>query len=143
MEIDEQYLLVKSTKSEINSAIQKLISQIKQNQFEQIKTEKFYILKESKIVLPKEKEIIETKTKWAKFAERKGIEKKKKSFFVRDENDKIVHRYGAMSQKNLELRSGVYKEGTTYSKMRREKEKRVKKNLESMKKNIERSKENK
>lgn len=85
------------------------------------------------------------KTKWEAFASKKKIEKRKKPFFIENEETKEkIHRYGAKSLRNQEIQSGIRVNGKTYSKLKREREERIKKNREQMernKKNAEKKKQ--
>lgn len=140
MIIDENYLYINTSDNDYKHHITKLLSSIKSNTSQRIGLDTVYTLKAPIIHLPNIKQKKETLTKWKVFAEKKGIEPRKKSFFVADEEDeeKKYHRFGALSKKNLELRGGIYKDGSSYSKLRREKLKRVKENKEKMIKNKER-----
>lgn len=136
MFIDESFLLVKiDDRSQLQNAIQSLVKSIKQNVFTRKNIDLVYQLKEPLTILPKSSTSAKKISKWESFAEKKGIEKKKRSFFVYDDDGKKEHRFGALSVRNKNMRCGIYKDGETHSKMKREKEKRVKKNFENRERN--------
>lgn len=142
MNIHQQHLLITITPTcTTASALTKLIGDIKKNQFDRVGSSTLYFLQNSSLILPKEKpqnNII--KTKWENFAQKKKIEKQKKPFFIKDEEtNEVMHRYGAKSKKNLEMRSGIYANGITFSKMKREKELRVGRNREQMERNLKKN----
>lgn len=98
--------------------------------------------------LPRAKPIPKAKplTRWQKFAKEKGIKKTKRSRLVWDDQKKDwVPRHGKDSKLNQEMDSWLVEvpngadditQGDMYSKMRREKKDRVKKNLVRMRKNL-------
>ncbi|KAM0688485.1 Rhodanese- sulfurtransferase [Conglomerata obtusa] len=136
MFIDESFLLVKiADRSKLQNAIQSLIKNIKQNVCTRKNIDMVYQLKEPLTILPKANTTAKKISKWETFAEKKGIEKKKRSFFVYDEDGQKEHRFGALSVKNKKMRCGIYNDGESRSKLRKEKEQRVKKNLENRERN--------
>lgn len=142
MIFDQHFLLASIPKTtDKSSAIATLISQIKQNQFERVGSSVLHFLNDPLLQLPLAvSEDSKSETKWEKFAGKKGIVKRKKPFFVVDEEtNETTHSYGSMSKKNLEMRSGIFKDGISYSKMKRMKNERVAKNKEMMEKNKQRN----
>ncbi|KAM0678718.1 hypothetical protein BDAP_000678 [Binucleata daphniae] len=144
MEIDENYLLFKvATVEEIQEGIKKMVNAIKSNESYRKDVVLVHKLKKPVNIIPKAKIEEKEATKWSEFAKEKGIETKKKSFFVYNDDGNKEHRYGALSAKNKKLRCGIYEKGMTYSKLRKEKLARITKNKESMQKNVERRKKTK
>jgi regulator of ribosome biosynthesis len=85
------------------------------------------------------------KTRWEKFAEEKGIKKRKKGYMMYDEEGKThVPRYGRYSKNNLTLRSGVFEEegDLSYKSLLKAKKERIEKNAKNMMRNIKRAEEN-
>lgn len=92
--------------------------------------------------LPKSYSEDKTKTKWEKFAEEKGIQKKKRSRMVYSEKfQKWMPRYGSRSEQNLILQGGVVEVDQSMSKMLNEKKKRIAKNKKNAENNRKRAKE--
>ncbi|EJW02863.1 hypothetical protein EDEG_02743 [Edhazardia aedis USNM 41457] len=141
MKFDEAFLTLEvPSLTHLKHAISEFKTEIRKNKFEKIDNTTYYILKEPKTIVPKLKEdTTPVKTKWEAFAEKKGIEKRHKPFFIEDENGEKVHRYGAKSKKNMEISVGVFKKGESASKLRREKRKRLQFENEKREKNVKRA----
>lgn len=139
MKIDENFLLLKvKTVEEISEGIKMLVSSIKTNESYRKDVILVHKLKKPINIMPRTRLCEKSATRWSEFAKKKGIESKKKSFFVYDEEGNKEHRYGGLSAKNKKLRCGIYENGMTYSKLRKEKLERIAKNKDAAKKNIER-----
>lgn len=133
----------KTTKS-IDETAQLMIKEM----FKVIKTFKstrdegdlIYDIIPTQCILPKSLSEDKAKTKWEKFAEEKGIKKKKRSRMVYSEAlKKWVPRYGSRSEQNLILQGGVVEVEQSISKMINEKKKRIAKNRKNAENNKKRA----
>ncbi|KAF9763853.1 Ribosome biogenesis regulatory like protein [Nosema granulosis] len=91
-----------------------------------------YIVDRSDYQLPKQFSEDKTTTKWEAFAVKKGIKKRKSRMVYDEELNKYIPRYGPYSKKNLIVNSVVIEGEKTFSKLKKEKKKRVEKNKEQM-----------
>lgn len=101
----------------------------------------------AKTALPREKPLPKPKekTKWEKFAQKRGIHKKKKSAMVFDDaQQEFIPRHGAKSAKNdslndwvMEIPQNADPYEDQYAKKRSEKKERIRKNEAKHKKNMQ------
>lgn len=138
----QQILTVTAEKSEraVNDIVREqliaLKNGIKTNVATRIEGSLVYETQPSSYVFPKSINEEKEKTKWERFAEEKGIKKRKRSRSVFSEKlNKWVPRYGSRSEQNLLLQGGVVAVEQSMSKMLNEKRARVAKNKKNADKN--------
>lgn len=127
----------------INNTAQKMIKdmvvEIKKNAAKRVDGCLIFEIKPSAYILPKSISEEKSKTRWEKFAEEKGIKRKRKSRMIFSEKyNKWMPRYGSRSEHNMELQGGVVEVEQSMSKLLNEKRKRIKKNKENAAKNRDR-----
>jgi len=123
--------------------IESLINEIKKNKSTRKNSDMVHEIIPTEFKFPLSFNLRKTKTRWEKFAEEKGIQKRKKSSMVySEEYKKWLPVWGSASKKNLEMREGIVEteEKRSISQIRREKEKRISKNRKNMLANIKRAK---
>ena len=120
--------------------INEMFKTIKSFKSTRYKGDLIYEIIPNTLVLPKTLSEDKSKTKWEKFAEEKGIKKKRRSRMVYSEDlKKWVPRYGSSSEKNLILQGGVVAVEQSMSKMIKDKKKRVAKNKKNADNNRKRA----
>lgn len=144
MKIYQQFLTATvddSSKLDVSTVLRSIINEIKSNRTTRKDAVLSYEIVPSEYVLPKSFNEEKEKTKWEKFAEEKGIQKKKKSRMVFSEKfNKWLPRYGSRSEQNLILQGGVVEVEQSISKMINEKRERVAKNKKNAEANRKRNK---
>lgn len=124
--------------------IKEMFKTIKTFKSTRVEGDLIYDIVPTQYVLPKSMSEDKAKTKWEKFAEEKGIKKKKRSRMVYSETlKKWVPRYGSQSEQNLILQGGVVEVEQSISKMINEKKKRIAKNKKNAENNKKRALETK
>lgn len=122
-----------------SNMIRQIIKEIKLNKSTRKDGTLLYEILPTEYVLPKSYNEEKEKTKWEKFAEEKGIKKKKKSRMVFSEKlNKWLPRYGSRSEQNQILQGGVVEVEQSMSKMINEKRARVAKNKKNAEANRKR-----
>lgn len=146
MPVYQQFLTVSTENAgcSVNLKAQEMIlelkKEVKQNKSTRLNGNLIYDVVPAEYTLPRRISEEKEKTKWEKFAEEKGIKKKKKSRMVFSEKfNKWLPRYGSRSEQNLVLQGGVVEVEQSMSKMINQKKARALKN----KKNAEKNKKNK
>ncbi len=135
MRIYQQLLTVISDDpvTSINETAQKmiasLIKEVKKNRSSRKDGDLIYEIKPESYSLPMGFCIEKKKTKWEKFAESKGIKKRKKSQLeYSKELKKWVPRWGSKSVRNLDLSTGIIESEKSLSQLKAEKKRRKEKN---------------
>lgn len=142
MAIYQQFLAITSSQpaESVNEAaremIRELVQSIRSNRSTRIDGDLVFETMPAQYSLPLSVSNEKVKTKWERFAEEKGIRKKKKSRMVFSERfGKWVPRYGSRSEQNLILQGGVVEVEQSMSKMVSEKRARLAKNRKRMEAN--------
>lgn len=142
MPIYQQFLAITSSQpaESVNEAagemIRQLVQSVRSNRSTRIDGDLVFETTPAQYTLPLSVSSEKAKTKWEKFAEEKGIQKKRKSRMVFSERfGKWVPRYGSRSEQNLILQGGVVEVQQSMSKMLNEKRARAAKNKKSMEAN--------
>lgn len=108
--------------------VRELLDAVRKNKSERINSELVHTLVPTDPELPLICSEEKTKTKWERFAEEKGIKKRRRPTQVYSEEYKAwLPRWGARSPQNLAIRGGVL-EGASATKLRKEKAERIAKN---------------
>lgn len=142
MKIFQQHLLVivdehcQSINAEAQKMLKGIVADIKGNKSTRRNGDLIHEIKPTPFHLPKSVNVEKCKTKWQIFAESKGINNRKKSRMVYSEEMKQwLPRFGSRSIQNMKLQGGVVEVEQSISKLKKEKELRVKKNLKNREKN--------
>lgn len=117
---------------EASKMIKNIRSLVKTQKSIQRDVDLVYIVDRSDLQIPKQYSEDKTRTKWEAFAVKKGIKKRKSRMVYDEELNKYIPRYGPYSKKNLIVNSAVVEGEKTFSKLKKEKKKRVEKNKEQM-----------
>lgn len=126
----------KSINESAQEMIKDLVQSIRSNKSTRVGGDLVFDVVPTQYTLPASTDDEKAKTRWQKFAEEKGIRKKKKSRMVFSEKlGKWVPRYGSRSEQNLILQGGVVEVEQSMSKMINEKNARVVKNRKRMEAN--------
>ncbi|KAL6121308.1 hypothetical protein NUSPORA_01795 [Nucleospora cyclopteri] len=140
LKIIQSYLSVSSNKEYSEENLRKMISElqkkIRTNNYSGKDGAKVYEIKEKTFEFPINVPSEKVKTKWQKFADQKGIKKKKKSRkeFC-EETQQWEFKYGSKSIQNQKLRSGLIDGEKSINQLIKEKKERIDKNKKNMIKN--------
>lgn len=147
MKLFQQILTVSAdkTKGSINDTaktmIQEMVKSIKTCRSTRVQGDLIFETVPTTYILPKSYSEDKIKTKWEKFAEEKGIQKKKRSRMVFSEKfNKWMPRYGSKSEQNQILQGGVVEVDQSMSKMLKDKRARIAKNKKNQEANKKRAK---
>ncbi|KAI5148070.1 hypothetical protein ENBRE01_0084 [Enteropsectra breve] len=148
MSIIQQYLTVTTNEpaEAINTTAQamlkSIVAEIKMNKSTRKNGDLVHEISETTYILPKIFSEDKVKTKWEKFAEEKGIKKRKRPARVfSEEAKKFLPRWGSASNENMKMRAGLVESDKSISELKREKQKRIEKNKKNRDANIKRSRE--